>query len=458
MRFRLLLVDDEALYLKLMKEFLEKRGYEVETASSGEMAMEAVTRPKSEFALVILDYLMAGKNGAEVAQDILKVRPELFVVINSTDQSREALKKSWSAGAVEFIDKAVAPDDYLKIVASWCEKYRELHEVVKVDSTANAKAIRSIGLVGASNSMAEVVRLIQRYRKSTKNVIVVGESGTGKERIAQALHTRSDLMFRAINCASYNGDANLMEAELFGSEKGSFTGSTKTKTGILEEVGRGTVFMDEIHTLSYRAQQKLLRALQDKVIRPVGGNREIPVHFRLVVAVKPGLEAMVKSGEFLPDLYYRLNVLRIVVPPLRERPEDIGALVKYFCDRYNKDTGENKEFLAKAVFYFERYSWPGNVRELENSVERLCATTIGKIIGPEQLDVKFLGGREDFAFPERKATDRSFVLEREKVMEVLRDSQSQREAARRLGIARSTFHDYLKRLGIAKPDKGASNE
>lgn len=457
MRFRLLLVDDEAIYLKLMKEFLERNGYQVETAISGDKAIEAVTQTGSDFALVILDYVMAGKNGAEVAQAILGVRPDLYVVINSTDQSRDALKMSWRAGAVEFIDKAVAPEDYLKIVATWCEKYREQHEVVHVDPTANAKAIRSIGLVGASNSMAEIVRLTQRYRKSNKNVLVLGESGTGKERIAQALHNRTDLIFRAVNCATYNGDANLMESELFGSEKGAFTGATKSKKGILEEVGRGTVFLDEIHTLSYRAQQKLLRALQDKVIRPVGSNREIAVHFRLVVAAKPGLEAMVKSGEFLPDLFYRLNVLRLVVPPLRERPEDITPLVKHFCDRYNKDTGEAKEFLTKSIFYFERYSWPGNVRELENTIERLCATTIGKTIGPEQLDVKFLRN-EDLIFPTRKATERAFVMERERVLEVLRESPSQREAARRLGVAKSTFHDYLKRLGIAEPGTGAGNE
>ncbi len=457
MRFRLLLVDDEAIYLKLMTEFLEKYGYEVETASSGKLALEILNRPNSEFALIILDYIMADRNGIQVAEDILKLNPKQHVIINSTDQSREVLKKSLAARVDEFIDKSASPDEYLKTIGKWCALYKEGKETVKVNSSENSKAILEIGMIGVSNAMANIAALVHKYKQSDRTVVILGESGTGKELIAKAIHGNPSLSFRAINCASYSGDANLMESELFGVEKGAFTGAGASKKGILEEVGNGTVFLDELHTLSYRAQQKLLRVLQEKKIRPVGSNKEIPVNFRLIVAVKPDLDELARTGEFLPDLYFRINVLRIEVPPLRTRPEDIAPLVKFFCDRYNQDTKDHKEFLAKSICFFERYSWPGNIRELENTVERLCATSSEQTIGPDQLDCKFKDASNHLTLLGIKSA-RSLSVDKNKVLTVLKEAGSQREAARRLGIARSTFHDYLKKLGIAGSDKRASNE
>lgn len=424
MRYRLLLVDDEEIYLNLMKEFLEKHGYEVETALSGTKAIELASRTDKEFALIILDYAMVGKDGAEVTREIKKVRPDISILINSANDSKEASRICLMAGAKEYVDKIVSPDEFLKVVARWCEEYRISKEVVTSNPSLNSKLISSMGLIGVSNGLANVASLVSRYRESEKTVLILGESGTGKERIARSLHRERKFRFCAVNCAAYSSDAQFIESELFGYLKGAFTGANKDKKGIFEIVGDGTVFLDEIHTLSYRAQQKLLRALQDKVIRPIGGDREIPVKFRLIAAAKPGLEAMVKSGEFLADLYFRINVLRIEVPPLRQRTEDIAPLVKYFCDRYNKESGNSKEFLVKAIFYFEHYSWPGNVRELENTVERICMTVEEKTIGPEQLDKKFLTSNGELTTPIRRATERAMGLERETVLQVLSDSRS----------------------------------
>lgn len=445
--FRLLLADDHQVFLNLMKKYLEDNGYVVDTVSSGESAIQKITERGDEYALVILDFVMdaARRNGAETARELLRLRPDLYILMYSSDATRDALKESWKAGAVEFVDKSADHEVLLAAIRRWCMKYTDTRLTLPpTPESENSKAIHSIGLVGVSNSMAKVAELVLKYRDKNSTALLLGESGTGKEKVAKALHGGSRQPFQAVNCAAYSGSAELMEAELFGVEKGSFTGAIADKKGIFEVAGRGTVFLDEVHTLSLKAQQKLLRALQEKKVRPVGSTREYPVYFRLLAAAKPDLERMMKRGEFLPDLFFRLNVLRIEIPALRDRPEDIAPLVSHFLQINVREGEKPKEVLVRTLRYFEKYSWPGNVRELENTIESICATVNEATIRPDDLDVKFFSEKEIVSVYRREPRD----LSKEVVVAAVQSSRTVREAAERLGVPKSTLHDLTKRFGI----------
>jgi DNA-binding NtrC family response regulator len=232
--------------------------------------------------------------------------------------------------------------------------------------------------------------------------------------------------------------------------KGAFTGAIQSKTGLFEEAHEGTLFLDEIGDISLSMQVKLLRALQEKSVRPVGGTREYKVHFRLVAAAKPEIEAMVKRREFIPDLYYRLNVLRIPVPALRQRPEDVPSLILNAVKKFAADGAAPKQFLLRTVRYLEKYAWPGNVRELENEVEKLCTICPNKKITPEDLDARFFDDGSSQHESQEAVTPE---LTREMVLVALQESPSIREASRRLGVAHSTLYDAMKRLGIESKNK-----
>ncbi len=456
MKQRLLLVDDSKIFLDLTSKFLREKGFEVDTSISGELALEQMRKARVSYALVVLDYAMGEQNGANTAREILTEFPEQYIVMCSSDMSRETLQESWKAGAVEFVDKGASPEELLEVIRTWCNKYSENKVAfLPPPPNENAKKITSIGLVGASTAMARAADLVLKYRDQKGNVLVLGESGTGKERVAKALHHNNNHPFRAVNCATYNGEATLMESELFGIEKGSFTGATHDKKGVFEEVGRGTIFLDEVHTLSLRAQQKLLRVLQERMVRPVGSTREYKVHFRLVAAAKPNLEDLVEKGEFLADLYFRLNVLKIEVPSLRERPEDVPILAAYFAGVHAANPDKPKQFLSKTMAYLQGYSWPGNVRELENTVEQLCATVSSDLIQPDDLDAKFFQSsvirQVNSVNLFRRQVD---SMTREMVVKAIQETRSQRAAARKLGIPASTFHDLLKRFGLNGGKRG----
>jgi DNA-binding NtrC family response regulator len=455
LKYRVLLVDDSQLFLDLTKKFLEENGMEVRTAISGEQAIQIARSDRQGFSLIVLDYLMGNRDGATTAREILAEFPDQYIVICSSDTSRGALQESWKAGAVEFIDKSNPPDAFLATIRAWCKKQQEKRPAFFPVATNAMKEIAAIGLIGSSPGMAKVAELVKNYRNQKSTVLILGETGTGKERIAKALAADDRHPFRAVNCAAYNGDTSLLESELFGIEKGSFTGATHDKKGIFEEVGHGIVFLDEIHALSFRAQQKLLRVLQERTVRPVGSTREYKVHFRLVAAAKANLEQLVSEGEFLLDLYHRLDVLRIDVPPLRERPEEIGLLAAHFSAVHSVDPNRPKKFMGRTVSVLGHYSWPGNVRELENMVERLCATVVGEMIRPEDLGAKFFeasGGKQTNNVNAFRRQMESMT--REMVMRALQESKSQRDAARRLGVPKSSFHDLLRRFGLDGAKRG----
>jgi two-component system, NtrC family, response regulator AtoC len=455
---RILVVDDEKVFLDGAKDELTEKGYLVDTATNAAEVLQKIASDPRGYSLIILDYRLGEDDGAIVARSLHAINPELYIMIYSADPTQDAAIRTWKAGAVEFVKKGQA--DFLDRVHSWCQKVE--HTTLAVSRVSlegdQSKVISEIGMVGRSPALAKVVADAKKLRAVGSDVLILGESGTGKELIAQALRRGSE-MFKSINCASYNSkEPTLMESELFGAEKGAFTGADRTRPGIFEEARGGTVFLDEIHTLSLPAQQKLLRVLQERKVRRVGGTREYPVDFRVIAASKPDLSDRVKNLTFSLDLYYRLKVGLIEVPALYERPEDIEPLVAHFCEKFCKKYKVRKTFMARTVRYMETYSWPGNVRELEHTVEQLVALTDGEKIIPEHLDPVFFTNE-----PAPRVSSASGLrtrieqYTRDRVIQALKASKSQREAARRLGIPRSSFHDLLRKLGLSSL-KGKANE
>jgi DNA-binding NtrC family response regulator len=449
---RLLVVDDERVFLDETEAVLKNEGYLVDTARAGNEAIQKLLARPRGYSLVILDYRMNDEDGAMVARSMHSINPDLYILIYSADKTRDAVISAWKAGVVEFVEKDGKPAELIEKARNWCRKYEETTCTISVEANQgdNSKLIEGIGMVGRSAALANIAREVKLYRETKSNVLIVGDSGAGKELIAKALHKGHPDLFRAVNCATYSSrEPALMEAELFGAEKGSYTGADRNRRGIFEEANGGTVFLDEIHTLSLPAQQKLLRAINEKKIRPVGTAREISFNARIVAAAKSDLDYRVKKGDFLIDLKYRINTLEIHVPPLKDRPEDIEPLVAFFCQRYCNEYKVRKTFLARTVRYMETYAWPGNVRELEHMVERLCARTEGEKITPEHLDpVFFKNEPAPMALSTQALKNKVEELTRDTVATALKVSRSQREAARRLGIPRSSFHDLVKKFGL----------
>jgi DNA-binding NtrC family response regulator len=397
-----------------------------------------------------LDYHLKEENGSSAAKTLLSMKPELYILVYSGDDSRETLKNTWQSGAVGFVEKGASTEEFLKEVANWCLKFKETRQTIHLSRclSENSQIISEIKLVGRSHSMVNVVEKVKKYAPKKDTVLILGETGTGKEKISRALHLASDSTFFAVNCASFNGSHELMESELFGHQRGAFTGATQDKKGVFEEAQGGTVFLDEVHTLDIKAQQKLLRVLQEKKIRPLGSSKEKAVSFRLIAATKPQIEEDVARGSFLPDLFERINVLRIHIPPLRERVEDIEPLVAYFAKKYEQETGEKKLFLQQTLKYLERYAWPRNVRELENTVRRLCTDCNGEVIKPEHLEAKFFAPAESRelnpSIHSGSLKSQYDDLLKKRVQESLSRSRSKRQTAKELGIPESSLRRMLK--------------
>lgn len=458
MKYKILVVDDQSVNLASTRHLLEKWGYEVETANSGDEALAKITRADEEFAVILLDYRMPGKDGATVAREIRAVNEDAVIVMFSEDDSRDALKDTWAAGAVGFLDKDTESDALKEAIANYCRKFEETSRILKNGNPqgSNAKLIASLGMAGASDEMAEVALQTLRYRDSDDPVLILGETGTGKELVARAVHKGSSEHFRVVDCTVYQGSTQLMESELFGYDKGAFTGASHMgKIGILESARGGTVFFDEIHRLSLEAQGKLLRVLQEKQIRRVGGTTPYPVNFRILAAGKADLQQAVKEGAFIPDLYYRLNVLSIKVPPLRSRRSDIAPLIAHFCKEFNTRTNQRKTFLMKTVRYLENYSWPGNVRELSNTVKKLLTDSHGNTIDPKQLDCRFFSASENALNGVETLGDlerRHEIEKRRLLMNALNAAHwTATKAATQLGVPSSTMYDLMKTFGIKKP-------
>lgn len=453
MQYRILIVDDDADNIESTQGLLERWGYAVESARSGEEALKLLKQSLSEFAVILLDHRMPGMNGTEAIHEIRKINTESVILMYSADPSREAVLSTWRAGAVEFIEKDANPEKLKAALSIVCKQYENSHRLFKViDSPelASQSIIQSIGMIGRSQSMAEAALQVKRYQESKEAVLIVGESGTGKELIARALHKGASDNFFVIDCSKYSERSDLLDSELCGNEKGAFTGAVTSKIGILERAQGGTVFFDEFHRLTLEAQSKILRILESRTIRRVGGVEEKPVSFRPVVAAQPDIEERVRDGRFLLDLYHRVRVLKIEVPPLRTRPEDVAPLIAHFCQMYNQDTGEKKSFQPATVRALETYAWPGNIRELRNRVKQLLvdcneASVTTRHLGSSLADVEALKD------PKGTLLDFSEKQEREKrnfVVSTIKRAKTVKLAAKILDVAPTTLYSMAERFGF----------
>ena len=380
----ILIVDDELSMRELLEYMLTREGYRVACAENGRQAVALVEQ--NSYDLMLCDMRLGDLSGLDVLRACKKHHPDTVVIMISAYASTETAVEAMNLGAYDYVPKPFNKDELLETVA----KALKLRTIEQEKELLDGELRRSLNfgmIVGSSPAMQHIYKMIQQVSKTKTNVLITGESGTGKELIARAIHKESgrrDEPFVAINCGGI--PETLMESELFGHKKGSFTGAAQDKPGLFQEAHRGTIFLDEIGELSLPIQVKLLRAVQEKTVRPVGGTEDIAVDIRILSATNKQLEKEVIAGKFREDLFYRLNVIEIKVPPLRERKADLRAMAQHFLEKYSKEIGKEISKLSSyALDLMLKYDFPGNVRELENLMERSVALSTTNIILPDSL-------------------------------------------------------------------------
>ena len=449
---RVLIADDERSIRLVLRKYLQSQGHEVIEAEDGKKALEILRSSPVDVAFV--DIKMPGKSGLEILDEVKDVPIVILTAYGTMDYTVSAMEK----GAVDYITKPFSFEEIKEI----------LDKVLFSHSQGVESAETSEEIVGTSKRMQEVFKLVGRVAKSDVTVLITGESGTGKELIAKAIHRysdRKDRPFLAVNCAAL--PPNLLEAELFGYERGAFTGAVSSKKGLFEQANGGTLFLDEIGELPLELQAKLLRVLQEKEIRRIGGERTVKVDVRIVAATNRNLEEEVKKGNFREDLFFRLNVVTIELPPLRERREDILPLALYFIRKFSKEFKlPVKELTERAVEWLMSYDFPGNVRELENMILRAMIVSPTGVIDVEDLKPSAaFSGTPSFEEAIKNFVVEVFTLEQKEksnlydlvirsaerilISEVLRFCNFNRQkAAQVLGIHRNTLRRKIKELGI----------
>ncbi len=443
---RVMVVDDDAETLALMREIVAKEGFEVETAEDAETALRRLEQWQPE--LVITDIHMPGMDGLALLAAVREKEPDIPVVLLTAYGSLKTAVDAIKAGAFDYLSKPFVVEDIRLVVRRALEHTKLVRENRSLRGQLRDR-YRFDNLVGSSGGMVEVYKMIARVAETDSTVLIQGESGTGKELIARAIHAnsgRSGGPFVAIDTGSLA--ETLLESELFGHERGAFTGAIATKKGLLEQANLGTCFLDEIADLSPMMQSKLLRAIQEREIRRVGSETPRAIDVRIIAATKKALKPLVEAGTFREDLFYRLEVITIVLPPLRDRIEDIPLLSRYFVDKFGRTKERPVTGLSPdTIPLLTRYAWPGNVRELEHVIERAIALTPYPIITPEDL-------------PETIRTAPVHIQARARGWETLHDMeknyilrvleahhQDHGEAADILGIHRKTLFRKLRLYG-----------
>jgi len=442
---QILIVDDELEMRALVKDVLEEEGHRVTIAESGRDALQRLS--EGEYAVVLTDLRMQGMQGLELLSLIKKTYSDINVILMTAFGSVETAIEAMKQGAYDYLIKPVKNDELIRVTARAVREVHLRREVQRLRREV-LKEYSFHQILGKSKPMQVVFDLIRRVADSPTNVLITGESGTGKELVAKALHynsDRRDAPFVPVNCAAI--PEALLESELFGHMKGSFTDAKSDKRGLFEEAHGGTLFLDEISEMPFMLQAKLLRAIQEREIRRVGATRPLSVDVRIIAATNLNLVDEVKSKRFREDLYYRLNVIEIRLPPLRDRKEDIPLLVEAFFRRCTESgrkavTGMTESALALLI----DYPWPGNVRELENVVERAVTLARDVQIGPEDLPPAILGARGDRRLID-EAAERTLPLsevEKEYILRILEKMGGNKyQAAHVLGIDRKTLYRKL---------------
>jgi DNA-binding NtrC family response regulator len=445
---KILVVDDEANMLALFRKVLGKEGYQVEAVSSGVEALNQLE--KQWFDLVISDLKMPGLDGLELLKKVKEMNPGLpFIVLTAygtVDSAVAAMKE----GAYDYLTKPINNDEIKVVVKKALDLHRltreleRLRDQVEIDSDFK-------NIIGRSRKMRSLFRLIKLVSNSNTTILIKGESGTGKELVARAIHynsPRRERPFVAIDCGAL--PETLLESELFGYVKGSFTGAIGNKKGLFEEAHGGTLLLDEIGDTTLAFQSKLMRVLQEGEIRPVGSNKSIKVDVRVIAATNKDLMEAVEKKAFREDLYYRLAVVPVVIPPLRERKEDIPLLVDHFIKKYcEQNELETKKISPQIMKVLIDYPWRGNVRELENVIERAVLMSPGPEIRMEALFLEKTADEEIMDSLRQVTHTATEIVEREKIAIAIKKARGNRtQAARLLGISRATLYNKLKQYGL----------
>jgi len=460
MTHSILIVDDELSMREFLEILLRKEGYTVATASGGKEALVLIEG--HDYDLAICDIMMPRVDGMQVLRRVKETSPETQVIMITAFASTESAVEAMKIGAYDYITKPFKVDEIKLIIAKALEKSRLVQENALLRQELKTQYSFE-NLVGSSRPMLELYEMIRQVAVTRSNILISGESGTGKELVAKAIHylsPRKDQPFLTVNCGAIPRE--LMESELFGYKKGAFTGAYQHKKGLFEIADQGTVFLDEIGELEPSIQVKLLRAIQDKTFKAVGGLEDVSVDVRVIAATNLNLEEAVAQGRFREDLYYRLNVIRLRMPPLRERKEDIPLLAQHFLEIYSKELGKQiKKISHEAELRLLAYDYPGNVRELENIIERAAALEHHDAILPESLPEFLLKPAEAVAppaavgLPEQgmNLDDTIEDIERRLITEALRRTKGvKKDAAELLGISFRSFRYRLAKLGLATDD------
>ena len=387
-----LIVDDEASLRDFMTIVFEEDGWKVETAAT--LAEGRAILQKDEPDLVLCDLMLPDGSGLDLLREIKAQNPTVAVIMITAHTSTKSAVEALKCGAFDYIAKPFDIDE-LKIIVHNAVERKELEDENLHLRTALEEKFTFANIIGRSPRMQEIFSIVQRIAKTTSTVLISGESGTGKELIARAIHYNSGRRgkFVSINCGAL--PETLLESELFGHERGAFTGAIREKRGLFTEADRGTIFLDEIGETSTAMQIKLLRVLQDRVVRRVGSNTETQIEVRVIAATNSDLSESIKAGTFREDLFYRINVIPIALPPLRQRKEDIPILVEHFIAKFCDNLGvPHKHISADAMRAIEKYHWPGNVRELENVIERMIALETSEVLTTKSLPEHVLLGGE----------------------------------------------------------------
>ena len=451
----ILIIDDEKGQRDILSAILSKKGYRIHAVPSGEEALQELEQ--AEYDLLLTDLKMQGISGMELMERVLSDNPSQCVVMMTAHGTIDSAVEAMKMGAFDYLAKPLEREDLILTVQRAFERIMLLKEN-RVLQKKLAETRTLPNMIGEHPKMMEVARVINKIAPTSTTVLIYGESGTGKELVARAIHDgspRREKAFFAINCAAIP-DA-LMESELFGHEKGSFTGADTREIGIFEAAEGGTVFLDEIGEMNISMQAKLLRAIQEKEIRRVGGKGNIPVDVRIISATNKDLEQETRRGNFREDLFYRLNVIRIPLPPLRERGNDIVTLADFFLKKYSTASGIPVKGISKpALKILLDYNWPGNVRQLESVIERGVLMAESDCIRPEDLPAEVhhdasLAGSLPFDFPAEGISIDN--LERDLITKAMqRTDWVIAKAAPLLGMSYKTLQYRLEKFGIGRPE------
>jgi DNA-binding NtrC family response regulator len=449
---QILVADDEEIMRDVLSDLLSSESYTVDLAENGLQALEMIG--EKDYGVVLLDLMMPGIDGLQVLEELKKKENSPLAIVLTAYASIDRAVRATKLGAFDFITKPFKNDELLLAVKNAIEHRSLVEENQRLRKTLRERYSFQ-NIIGKSAGMRQIFSLIEQVAPRRSTVLIQGESGTGKELVAKAIHAssgRADAPFIAINCG--NIPSELLESELFGHVRGAFTGANITKKGLFESANGGTLFLDEVATISMEIQAKLLRVIQEREFRRLGGLENIKVDVRIIAATNTDLQTSVRQGAFRDDLYYRLNVIVIKIPPLRERTDDIPLLSEHFIKKYGEENGRNNFSLEpSALKVLMDYDWPGNVRELENAIERAVVLSPGNSIQadlfPKSITTSFAETPGPLAQDGSSLKERVGNFEKSLIMAALEKTDwNQKQAAELLSVNATTLSEKLKRFKI----------